>query len=278
LLFNGLGRYEDALVAARQAGMFPTELCAANWGLADLVESAARTGATEDAAGALEQLSAMTQASGTDWALGVESRSRALLSEGDAAERLYREAIERLGRTRARAELAGPACSTGNGCAASVDASTRASSCGRLTSCSARSAPRGSANGLVASCWLPGRRRASAAPIPAKNSQPRRRRSPGSPRVGGRTRRSAPSCSSALAPWSGTWARCSPGSASVLGRSCVRLCRRGSRNFGPTAYRCGSNSRLPSPTALPAHGGRLAGVTSKPFRRDGVTLLSQVTS
>ena len=48
----------------------------------------------------------MTQASGTDWALGVESRSRALLSEGDAAERLYREAIERLGRTRARAELA----------------------------------------------------------------------------------------------------------------------------------------------------------------------------
>jgi DNA-binding CsgD family transcriptional regulator len=106
LLFNGLGRYEDALVAARQAGMFPTELCAANWGLAELVEAAARTGATEDAAEALEQLSAMTQATGTDWALGVESRSRALLSEGDAAERLYQEAIERLSRTRARAELA----------------------------------------------------------------------------------------------------------------------------------------------------------------------------
>jgi DNA-binding CsgD family transcriptional regulator len=106
LLFNGLGRYEDALAAARQAGKFPTELCAANWGLTELIESAARTGATEEAAKALEQLSAMTQSSGTDWALGVESRSRALLSEGDTAERLYREAIERLSRTRVRAELA----------------------------------------------------------------------------------------------------------------------------------------------------------------------------
>jgi DNA-binding CsgD family transcriptional regulator/tetratricopeptide (TPR) repeat protein len=106
LLYNGLGRYEEALAAARQAGMFPTELCAANWGLAELVESAARTGATADAADALAQLSAMTQASGTDWALGIEARSRALLSEGDTAERLYQDAIERLGRTRVRAELA----------------------------------------------------------------------------------------------------------------------------------------------------------------------------
>jgi DNA-binding CsgD family transcriptional regulator len=106
LLFNGLGRYEDALVAARQAGMFPAELCAANWGLAELVESAARTGATSEAAHALEQLTAMTGASGGDWALGVESRSRALLSEGDTAERLYRDAIEHLRRTRVHAELA----------------------------------------------------------------------------------------------------------------------------------------------------------------------------
>ncbi|TQM36939.1 ATP-binding protein [Pseudonocardia cypriaca] len=106
LLLNGLGRYEDAMGAARQAGLFPTELCAANWGLAELVESAARTGATEDAAEALEQLSAMTRASGSDWALGVEARSRALLSDGETAERLYQEAIERLGRTRVRGELA----------------------------------------------------------------------------------------------------------------------------------------------------------------------------
>jgi len=51
-------------------------------------------------------LSQSTRASGTDWALGVEARSRALLSEGDTADRLYREAIERHGRTRMRAELA----------------------------------------------------------------------------------------------------------------------------------------------------------------------------
>jgi DNA-binding CsgD family transcriptional regulator len=47
-----------------------------------------------------------TRASGTDWALGVEARSRALLSDGDAADSVYREAIERLGRTRLRLPLA----------------------------------------------------------------------------------------------------------------------------------------------------------------------------
>jgi DNA-binding CsgD family transcriptional regulator len=106
LLFNGLGRYEDALGPARAAGECPTELAAANWGLVELIESAARTGATDLAADALERLSEMTRASGTDWALGVEARSRALLSEGDTAERLYQDAIERLDRTRVRAELA----------------------------------------------------------------------------------------------------------------------------------------------------------------------------
>jgi DNA-binding CsgD family transcriptional regulator len=106
LLFNGLGRHADALGPARAAGECPQELAAANWGLVELIEAAARTGATELAAGALAQLSEMTRACGTDWALGVEARSRALVTEGAAAERLYREAIERLDRTRVRAELA----------------------------------------------------------------------------------------------------------------------------------------------------------------------------
>jgi DNA-binding CsgD family transcriptional regulator len=64
------------------------------------------TSNTEVAAGALGRLAESTGVSDTDWALGVEARSRALLGEGKAADCLYREAIERLDRTRMRAELA----------------------------------------------------------------------------------------------------------------------------------------------------------------------------
>ena len=77
-----------------------------NWGLGELIVAAFRSGKTERAADALHRLSAMTHASGTDWALGIEARSRARLSDGDTAERLYLEAIGRLGRTCIRVELA----------------------------------------------------------------------------------------------------------------------------------------------------------------------------
>jgi DNA-binding CsgD family transcriptional regulator len=103
LLYNGLGRYEDAVAAARQAA--DAELGVANWGLAELVEAAARSDRRELAVEALDQLAEMARVSGTDWALGVEARSRALVTDGDAAEPLHREAIERLDRTRVRAEL-----------------------------------------------------------------------------------------------------------------------------------------------------------------------------
>ncbi|HTE61369.1 MAG TPA: LuxR C-terminal-related transcriptional regulator, partial [Solirubrobacteraceae bacterium] len=106
LLYNGLGRYEDALAAARQTAAHPEELGASTWALPEVIESAVRSGHVELAADALERLSETTRASGTEWALGIEVRSRALLSEGEAAEPLYREAIERLGRTRVRLELA----------------------------------------------------------------------------------------------------------------------------------------------------------------------------
>ena len=72
----------------------------------ELILAAARSGRTDRATDALERLSEMTRASGSDWALGIEARSRALLSEGPDADRLYREAIERLGRTRVRVALA----------------------------------------------------------------------------------------------------------------------------------------------------------------------------
>jgi DNA-binding CsgD family transcriptional regulator/tetratricopeptide (TPR) repeat protein len=106
VLYNGLGRYEEALAAAQQAGEDRFASWWRNWGLVELIEAAARTGQAELAADGLLRLSEMTRASGTDWALGMEARSRALLSEGEAAETLYRQAIEALERTRVRVELA----------------------------------------------------------------------------------------------------------------------------------------------------------------------------
>jgi DNA-binding CsgD family transcriptional regulator len=106
VLSNGIGHYDKALVAAQRAAENPWELAFLNWALVELVEAAARTEAYETAASAYRRLAERTAASGTDWALGVDARSSALLSEGDAAERLYRESIARLGRTRVRVDLA----------------------------------------------------------------------------------------------------------------------------------------------------------------------------
>jgi DNA-binding CsgD family transcriptional regulator len=105
VLYNGLGRYAEALAAARKASGHRL-VHVSIWALPELVEAAVRTGDTGLASEALEQLAEWTRASGTDWGLGVEARCRALLSDGEAADRLYREAIDRLGRTRIRPELA----------------------------------------------------------------------------------------------------------------------------------------------------------------------------
>jgi DNA-binding CsgD family transcriptional regulator len=106
VLYNGFGRYEDALAAAADAGRPPLAMGWAHWTLVELIEAAVRTGRREAAADALDALTQTTRPSGTDWALGIEARSRALLCDGEEAEHLYREAIEQLGRTRVRAELA----------------------------------------------------------------------------------------------------------------------------------------------------------------------------
>ena len=103
LFYNGLGRYADALAAAREASEHPRDMARV---LPELIEAATRSGNPEDAADALKRLSETTRAGGSDWGLGIEARSGALVSEGEAAERLYREAIDRLGRTRMRVELA----------------------------------------------------------------------------------------------------------------------------------------------------------------------------
>jgi DNA-binding CsgD family transcriptional regulator len=105
VLCNGLGRYDEALVAAASASDHQ-EVVAENWGLSELIEPAARTGRSDLATDALDRLAMKARAAGTDWALGIEARSRALLSEGDRADGLFREAIDHLGSTRVRAELA----------------------------------------------------------------------------------------------------------------------------------------------------------------------------
>jgi DNA-binding CsgD family transcriptional regulator len=106
ILFNGLGRYDEALVAAQLASDDTPELFTSSWALAELIEAASRSAAPGHAASALERLTEDTAVAGTDWGLGIAARSRALLADGDAAESLYREAIERLARTRLRPELA----------------------------------------------------------------------------------------------------------------------------------------------------------------------------
>ncbi len=106
VLMNGLGRYDEALAAAVEASEHTPELHIASWALSELIEAAARTDHTELANGALTRLGEHVEGCDADWARGIYARSRALLSEGEAAERSYREAIDRLGRTRLRPELA----------------------------------------------------------------------------------------------------------------------------------------------------------------------------
>jgi DNA-binding CsgD family transcriptional regulator len=106
VLYNGLARYDDAFAAAAQATVDPHELWFSTFATVELIEAASRSDRSEHAAEALEVLSESTRASGTPWALAVEARSRALLNRGEAAERLYREAIDRLQPTRLRLDLA----------------------------------------------------------------------------------------------------------------------------------------------------------------------------
>src|SRR5262249_19479618 len=106
MLSNGLGHPGDAMAAAERATEYHGDMGFSKWALVELVEAAVHSGMTETAAGAYRRLTAMTGPAGTDWALGLAARSRALLSDGDEADGCYREAIDRLGRTRLRVELA----------------------------------------------------------------------------------------------------------------------------------------------------------------------------
>ena len=107
ILQNGLGRYAEASAAAAQVVDEMLETNITGWALAELVEGAARSGKVELAEEALRRLlAAVAHLHGSDWALGIATRTRALLAEGPDVERWYAEAVERLGRTPFRIELA----------------------------------------------------------------------------------------------------------------------------------------------------------------------------
>jgi DNA-binding CsgD family transcriptional regulator/tetratricopeptide (TPR) repeat protein len=104
VLYNGLARYEDAISSAKQATANTFEPWAAMWALPELVEAATHLGDAELARDALERLAETTRPCGTDFARGIEARSRALASGGPTAEDLYLQAVEHLGRTPLRPE------------------------------------------------------------------------------------------------------------------------------------------------------------------------------
>jgi DNA-binding CsgD family transcriptional regulator len=106
ILANARGRYDEALSVARAAAEHPYAPGPAQWSLSEVVEAATRSGQEALAADACAELAGYAQAAGTDWALGLSARALALVGDGDAAERGHREAIERLGRTSLRGELA----------------------------------------------------------------------------------------------------------------------------------------------------------------------------
>lgn len=106
VLHNGYGRYGEALTAAEVASEVPYELGLSNWALIELIEAAAHVGERKAAIDAFHELREMTHASGSDWALGVEARMNALLSDGHETDGLYQQSISHLGGTPIRFELA----------------------------------------------------------------------------------------------------------------------------------------------------------------------------
>ena len=106
VLYNGLGRYQEACSAALRVAARPHDLNPSMWIMAEVIEAAVRAGTPELAADSHRRLVRMTRASGSDWGLGVAARSRALFVDGQEAEDLYEEAIDRLGRCQIVVDLA----------------------------------------------------------------------------------------------------------------------------------------------------------------------------
>ena len=106
VLYNGLGRYPAAVLVFGPDGERSYDVNTPPRAVAEVIEAAVPCERYDLARRLLTRLADMARASGTDWILGIEARSRALLSEDGSPEDLYREAIERLAHTLLRLELA----------------------------------------------------------------------------------------------------------------------------------------------------------------------------
>jgi DNA-binding NarL/FixJ family response regulator len=106
VLCNGTGQYEEAFRAANEALRDPNDIWYSGLATVELIEAASRTSRVEQAEPTLQRLVESTDASGTEWALALQARCRALLVDGAQAETLYQEALERLLPTRLRLDLA----------------------------------------------------------------------------------------------------------------------------------------------------------------------------
>ena len=205
LLCNSRGRYREALTAAQQAIGPPQEMGVLTWSsLAELITAAARAGRPAVATDALQRLADFTQASGTDWALGLEACCRGLVSE---ARPPTAATSTRSITCPARASAVNsPAriCTTANGCDGRTAAASRATSSAPRTRCSPPCAWTVSPNLPHTNLLQQVKPSASAVSKCRASSHRRRRKSPGWSGTGCRTRRSPPGYSSARAPSNGT--------------------------------------------------------------------------
>ena len=223
VLYNGLSRYDEAASAAREVTADDTDPYPQMWALIELVEAAARLDETELARTAHERLAEVTLPAGTDWALGTEARSRALLRDGEAADDLYREAIERFGRAQLRPELARSHLLYGEWLRREghrVDARGQLRTAHDMFGAIGMEAFAERARRELNATGQKVRKRS---PETSHELTPKRSRSLASHAMASRTRRSARSCSSVRERWSGTCARCSRRSASVLAQLANQL-------------------------------------------------------
>ena len=224
VLYNGLGRYEMALAEAQQAVEQAPELYISAWALPELIEAASRTGKRRLAADALGRLAEATNVGQTDWGQGIHARCRALLSDGEDAQGWYREAIDRLSRTRLRPELARAHLLYGEWLRRQrrrADAREQLRTAYDMFEAIGMEAFAERARRELLAAGEAIRRRTAD---PHDRLTPKRPRSRGWPGKACPTLRSPPSCSCPSARSSTTWARSSPSCTSPRAPSSSRHC------------------------------------------------------